>query len=350
MKKVGIAVIGCGAITLRRHAPEIVSDERCTLTGVYDLRPERANAIAEQFRCRVYGSETEALQDPAVGAVYVCTANTDHARVAVAALNAGKHVMCEKPMAVSVAECREMLAASRRAGKLLMVGHDMRFDPANVLAHELLASGSLGRVITIRSSVKHAGPDNWSLDKSRNTWFFRKEAAAFGAMGDVGVHKLDLIRFLLDDDIAALSAMTGTLEKTDGDGAPITVEDNAVCIFTTQRGVQGVMEASWCNYGQADMSTDVLCEKGRLKIRMDGEYPVVVEWKDGTLSCLKPPESTGSGVTAHFLDSLLDGAPNPNLGESGGRTVAAVVACMASATARAWVTVDNNLLEGGACG
>ena len=91
MKKVGIAVIGCGAVTLRRHTGNR-ADERCP-DGVYDLRPEQANAIAEQFRCRVYGSETEALQDRRLTPC-MCTANTDHARgVTVAALNAGKHVM-----------------------------------------------------------------------------------------------------------------------------------------------------------------------------------------------------------------------------------------------------------------
>ena len=338
-----MAIIGCGSITLLRHAPEITSDERCALSGVYDLIPERASRIAEKFNCRVYDSMEEIFADKSIDAVYVCTANKYHAKVSVAALSSGKHVMCEKPLAVSLSECKNMLSAAKNAGKILMVGHDMRFDPANVLAHNIIASGELGKVITIRSSVKHAGPDNWSMDKGRNTWFFKKDAAAFGAMGDVGVHKMDLIRFFLDDDFDRICAMTGTLQKTDEFNQPISVEDNAACLFITKRGVQGVMEASWCNYGSTDMSTDILCEKGRLKILMDDEYKVIVEKNDKTCSYIKPARSVSSGITEYFINSIIDGKDNPNMGISGSRTVASVIACIESANSGKWVNVENEL-------
>lgn len=343
--KIRIAVIGCGAITLRRHAPEIAADERCELVGVYNPRRERAEAIAEKFNCGIYDSIESILSDETIDAIYVCTANKDHAKISIAALNAGKHVMCEKPLAVSVEECKAMLEASKRAGKVLMVGHDMRFDSANMMAHDILASGRLGKVITIRSSVTHAGPDNWSLDNGRHTWFFKKEAAVFGAMGDVGVHKMDLIRYLLDDDFDRLCAMTGTLAKTDENDRPISVEDNAACLFVTKKGVQGIMEASWCNYGKANMSTDILCENGRMKVLMDDTYPIIIEWRDGSQSNLKPAANQDSGITKNFIDSILNGTDNPNLGASGCKTVAAVVACIDSASSGHWVKVNNDMFD-----
>lgn len=342
---VRIAIIGCGAISLRRHAPEIAADPRCELAGVYNSRRERAEAIAQKYNCRIYDSIQAVLSDAAIDAVYVCVANKAHAEITIAALRAGKHVMCEKPLAVSVEECGDMLKASRETGKCLMVGHDMRFDPANVMARELLASGRLGRVISIRGSITHAGPDNWSLDNGPQTWFFRKDAAAFGAMGDVGVHKLDLVRFLLDDDIDRVCAMTGTLDKIDENGRPVSVEDSAACLFVTRNGVQGLMEASWCNYGRANTSTDILCEKGRVKLQMDETSPIVVEWRDGARSRYTPAPSQGSGITTHFVDTIVDGADNPNLGASGCKTVAAVVACMESAANGRWVRVDNEYFD-----
>jgi predicted dehydrogenase len=250
--------------------------------------------------------------------------------------------MCEKPLAISIPECQQMLLAAANTGRVLMVGHDMRFEPANVLAHKLLASGELGKIITIRSSVKHAGPDNWSIDKGRHTWFFKKEAAVFGAMGDVGIHKMDLIRFFTDDDFDRVCAMTGTLQKKDNHDQPITVEDNAACLFVTKGGIQGVMEASWCNYGSVDMSSDILCEKGRLKILMDNTYKVIVEKQDGSRANMEIPAAKDSGVTRHFIDTILDGAENPDLGLSGARTVASVVACFESAEHGKWINVQND--------
>jgi predicted dehydrogenase len=340
--KIRIAIMGCGSIAILRHAPEIAGDPRCELAGAYDLRRERAEAIAKTFGGAAYDTPEALLGDRRVDAVYVCTANAYHAAASIAALEAGKHVMCEKPMAVSVAECRNMLDAAKRAGKILTVGQDMRFAPANVCAHDLIASGALGKVIAVRSSVKHAGPDNWSMDKGKQTWFFNKDAAVFGAMGDVGVHKMDLIRYLIEDEFSRLCALTGTLQKTDEAGRPIAVDDNALCLFETKNGVQGVMEASWCNYGSIDMSTDILCERGRLKILMDDENPVVAEYADGTKNHIRPPACASSGITAHFLDTILDGADNPNMGASGARTVAAVVACVRSGETRQWLDVESD--------
>lgn len=104
------------------------------------------------------------------------------------ALYAGKHVLCEKPMAITLAECESMVAAAEFNGKHLMIGHNMRFDPVYRRAKKLLDEGVIGDVITFRTVMGNAGPEGWSMD---GNWFFDKKKAAMGALSDLGIHKVD---------------------------------------------------------------------------------------------------------------------------------------------------------------
>ena len=127
MVKVG--VIGCGKIAITRHLPEYASNPDVEIAGVYDFNLERAKEVAEQYQTRAYESVEEMLNDPQIEAVSVCVRNSDHSKVTVDALRAGKHVLCEKPMAVSLDECKEMVKTAEKTGKKLMIGHNQRFNP-----------------------------------------------------------------------------------------------------------------------------------------------------------------------------------------------------------------------------
>ncbi len=115
MVKVG--VIGCGKIAITRHLPEYASNPDVEIAGVYDFNLERAKEVAEQYQTRAYESVEEMLNDPQIEAVSVCVRNSDHSKVTVDALRAGKHVLCEKPMAVSLDECKEMVKTAEKQGK-----------------------------------------------------------------------------------------------------------------------------------------------------------------------------------------------------------------------------------------
>ena len=108
-----------------------------------------------------------------------------------------------------------------------------------------------------------------------------KKSAAFGAMADLGIHKTDLMNYLLDDTIVSAMAITGTLDKKNTDGTPITVDDNAICIYQTKKGAVGTMEVSWTCYGEEDKSTVLYGSEGCLKINADPRYPLVLEKKSG---------------------------------------------------------------------
>ena len=120
MVKVGI--IGCGKIAQVRHIPEYLDNPNAKLTGLYDLNLQRAKELAEKYDCKSYESVEEMLADPEIDAVSVCVANHVHAEITIAALKAGKHVLCEKPMATKLKDCQMMVDTAEQMSKKLMIG------------------------------------------------------------------------------------------------------------------------------------------------------------------------------------------------------------------------------------
>jgi len=341
MNRINIAVVGCGSITTTRHIPEIINNPNCNLIGVFNKTEKRALDIAEKYGCISYQSLEALFNDKKVDAIYVCTSNSSHADISIKALNSGKHVLCEKPMAMSMEECELMLEAAKRNNKQLIIGHDMKLTSVHQAAKKIIKAGELGKVISVRSSIKHVGPENWSVNKGNDTWFFNKEKAGFGALGDIGIHKIDLVRFLLDDEIVRVCSLNGSLSKKDLQGNPISIEDNALCLFSTKLGVQGIIEASWCDYGTPDISTDILCEKGRIKILMDNRYNIIIEHLEGKIEKLAIPNSQYSGVTQDFIDTILGYKQSPNDGLNACRSLGVVIAAEESAKQGIWIDIKN---------
>ena len=173
-----VGIIGCGKIAQVRHIPEYAANPNTEVYGFYDINRARAEELAQRHGGKAYASYEELLADPTIEAVSVCAANHVHAEISIAALKAGKHVLCEKPMAVTLAECEAMVAAARESGKYLMIGQNQRLAKAHVKAKELIEQGAIGKVLTFRAIFGHGGPETWSVDPGKNTWFFDKTKAA----------------------------------------------------------------------------------------------------------------------------------------------------------------------------
>ena len=322
MLKIGI--IGCGKITEVRHAPEYAENPNCQLVAFFDVVPERAKALAEQYGGTAYDS-IEALLASDVDAVSVCVANAYHAQTSIQALKAGKHVLCEKPMATTPEDCEAMVAAAKAAGKFLMIGQNQRLAKAHVKAREIIAGGEMGKVITFETHFAHPGPEGWT--GVRDSWFFDKKVASFGVMADLGVHKTDLIHYLTGKKIVRTSAVLATLNKTFSDGRPITVDDNAYAIYTMEDGVVGTMHVSWTNYGNENNSTKMYMEGGVLRMYDDPKYSLIVEKRDGEvipyeldLLTSNKEQTTGgrtsTGVIDAFVESIITNTPPAISGES----------------------------------
>ena len=299
---VKIGIIGCGKIAQLRHLPEYSTNPNAKLVGYYDKNIDRAGKMAEKYGGKVYETYFELLNDPEIDAVSVCVENRNHAEITNAALYAGKHVLVEKPMAVTLAECESMVAAAEFNGKYLMVGHNMRFDPVHRRAKELLKNGVIGDVITFRTTIGNAGPEGWSPD--RDAWFFDKDKAAMGALSDLGIHKLDLLQYLTGQTVIETTAKVMTLNKHDDNGHLIGVDDNALCILRMNGGAVGTMAASWTVYGNECNSTCLYGTKGIMLIYSDPGAPIVVRDMSNTSTSYSFEPTTRSGVIDEFVDAL----------------------------------------------
>jgi UDP-N-acetylglucosamine 3-dehydrogenase len=310
MAVVKYGVIGCGAIGQRRHIPEIVAGADSKLVAVADINEKRAQEVAAKHGVQAYTDYKQLLKQADIDAVVVCGPNYVHAEQTIAAFKAGKHVLVEKPMATTRKDAKAMIEAATKAGKNLMVGQNQRLASAHIKAKQIIDSGAIGKVLAFRTSFKHPGPDGWSLDGA-GSWFFVKEKAVMGVLGDLGVHKIDLMRWLLGQEFVQVSALLATQDKTYPNGKPIDLDDNAIIHLKTDKGVIGSVEIAWTNYGGEDNITVVYGQKGVLSIGIDPTYAVIVEYRNGGKELHKVgamatnTKQVGSGIADAFTESIL---------------------------------------------
>ncbi|WP_110926204.1 Gfo/Idh/MocA family protein [Bacillus massiliglaciei] len=331
MRTLKVGVIGCGSIANNRHLPEYEFHKEAEIIAVADIVADRADAAARRYHAKAYTDYRELLKDPDIEAVSVCTPNYLHAEMTIAALDAGKHVLCEKPMAATVEDAKKMIEAAERNGKKLMIGHNQRFVPSHQKAKELIESGKAGKVYSFRTTFGHSGPETWSVD-GKDSWFFKKDQAIIGSMGDLGVHKADLLRYLLGEEFTEVSAFIETSAKENA-----TVDDNAVCLLRTASGIIGTLAASW-SYVREDNATVIFAEKATLRLEDDPEYSLIVHHKDGKTETFKlggiQTNETGgqfdSEVISHFVSSVLEDTVPPVSGEEGMKSLKVILGALES--------------------
>ncbi|WP_188208212.1 Gfo/Idh/MocA family protein [Alkalibacillus aidingensis] len=316
-----VGIVGCGSITRFRHAPEYVENPNVDEIVFYDRNHHRAEGMVKEFGGRVAATFEELINDPTVDAISDCSSNEVHHIHSTEALLKGKHVLCEKPLAVSVDKAKTILAAQKESGKKLMVDHNQRFTKVHQRARQIINSGEYGDVITFKTSFGHGGPEGWGVTKSNATWFFKKERSHSGVAGDLGIHKIDLIHYLIDDEITEVKSFTGSLDKVDENNQPIEVCDNVVAIFNTKKGRLGQGSFSWTYYGEEDNSTTIYLQKGIMKIYHDPEDQIIIEQPDGgkVKFELEPIQTndnqTSTGVIDSFVDWIIHDTEPPVKGE-----------------------------------
>ncbi|MDR1019695.1 MAG: Gfo/Idh/MocA family oxidoreductase [Synergistaceae bacterium] len=331
-----IGVIGCGKVAQVRHIPEYAANPATELAGYFDINAARASGLAEKYGGSAYGAWRDLLADGSIDAVSVCTTNDTHAEISIAAMRAGKHVLCEKPMAVTLPDCEAMVRVSAETGRFLMIGQNQRLTKAHRLARQLLSGGVIGNLLTFRTTFGHGGPETWSADPGTSTWFFDKKRAAMGAMADLGIHKTDLIHFLTGDVVVEATARLFTADKHGPSGGLIGVDDNALCIYRLSGGAVGTMTASWTFYGAEDNSTVLYGTKGIIRIYDDPAFAVKVMLAGGEkILCEAEPmqtndSQTSTGVIDEFARCLAGGTPPEISGEETLKAMRAVFACIES--------------------
>ena len=331
MKPLKIGVIGCGSIAKHRHIPEYMANEHAEIVAVCDIVKDRAQEMADQIGAKAYTYYKELLKDESIEAVSVCTPNALHAPISIDALKAGKHVLCEKPMATSTEEAEAMIVAANEAGRKLMIGHNQRFVPSHQKAKELISKGEAGKIYSFRTAFGHGGPEGWSVD-GKDSWFFRKEEAFIGAMGDLGVHKTDLMRYILGEEFVEVGAFVETSSKENAD-----VDDTAVCVLKTESGTIGTLAASW-SYQKEDNSTVIYGEKAVLRLEEDPVNSLVVQYSTGEvvkyeLGGIQTNDDGGqsaSGVIDRFVTSVVEDVPTAVPGEEAMKSLQVVLGALES--------------------
>ena len=343
-----IGILGCGKIAQVRHIPEYAANPDCQLVGFYNPTKSRAEDMAAKYGGLAYDTAEELLANPEIDAVSVCAANYAHAALSIQALKAGKHVLCEKPMATTLADCEAMVECAKKNGKFLMIGHNQRLAKAHMEAKRLIDAGLIGDIITFRTSFGHGGPETWAIKPGKDTWFFDKSKAAMGVMADLGVHKTDLIQYLTGQRVVRTTARLVTLDKRGEDGELIGVDDNAVCIYEMSGGAFGTMTASWTYYGAEDNSTVLYGTKGIMRIYDDPAHSIVVKLADGTVQTYDVEQiqtndnQTKSGVIDLWVDCLKNNRAPEISGESALCAMRAVFASIASSQTGKAVEIEAN--------
>ena len=228
-----IAFAGTGLIA-GVHAGAAKKLPDVTLEAVVNHRPESMAAFAAEFGIpRQYANVADLLKDGDVDALVVCTPNYLHASQSIAALEAGVHVLVEKPMAMNAAEAEAMLAASQKSGALLMVGHVWRFDPEVRWLRKQVAAGRLGKIVRTKGYCVH-------VNHGPGDWFTQRKFAGGGAVADMGIHAVDTGRFLLGDpQPMSVYAQIGTYYND------FDVDDTGVIIVNWDQGTTSYIEAGW---------------------------------------------------------------------------------------------------------
>ncbi|MCL2058319.1 MAG: Gfo/Idh/MocA family oxidoreductase [Oscillospiraceae bacterium] len=251
---VKIGIVGCGGIANGKHMPSLKKLSDIEMVAFCDIIPERAAKAAAEYGAegaKTFTDYHELLKIKDIEVVHVLTPNISHAEISIAAMEAGKHVMCEKPMAKTAAEARKMLDVHKKTGKLLSIGYNGRSDASQMYARKLVADGVLGDIYYTRAvCLRRRGVPCWGV-------FLNKEAQGGGPIIDIATHSVDRVMWLTGNyDVKSVTAKTFlNLGKTpNAANAPgwgtwkpedFEVEDSAFAFVQFENGMIMNIECSW---------------------------------------------------------------------------------------------------------
>ena len=222
-------VIGIGDITIRRVIPAIQAEPRSTLYGIVTRDPAKAS----KYNVRTWGTLDAALTDSAVQAVYVATPVFLHAPQTIQAVRAGKHVICEKPMAMNEAEARAMVQVAEESGKLFGVAYYRRCYTKVQRARQLLQQGAIGKPV-VAELTNHM----WFDGSGSRSWLADPSKAGGGPLFDIASHRIDVLNFVFGKPVQVTGQWSNVVHH-------YPVEDNATVMIEYKNGVRGIVDVRW---------------------------------------------------------------------------------------------------------
>ena len=296
MNPVSWLVVGIGDITTKRVLPAILAEPRSCLAGIVTRNPEKA----APYGVRAWVNLDDALDHSDADAVYVATPVSLHAPQTIASLRAGKHVLCEKPMALDYAEACSMQTAAEQTGRLLGIAYYRRMYPKVNRALELIGAGAIGRVV-----FAEATSHDWLDAKGARNWLTDPKLAGGGPLYDIASHRIDLMNYLFGKPVRATGHLSTLVQRID-------VEDNATVLIEYENGVRGMVDVRWHSHVPRD----------EFRIRgTDGEIdltplngPSLIH--PGGEENLPPHQNLHYPCLENFVTAVLEKAPLRSTGES----------------------------------
>ena len=337
--RIRFGVIGCGKVAERVALPQLTRCRLTQVTALVDRNRRAAERLADRFEISprlVWSDWTRMLREAEVDAVAVCLPNHLHAQATLAALQAKKHVMVEKPIASRLEDAEAMVAAARRHRRYLMVEQTQRFDPVHEVAHGLLRRRVIGALLQICGRIGHAGPEYWAGGKPG--WFVDPRRSGGGALMDVGAHMVDLLQWLSGQRIRRVFGQGSRLRK------PWPVEDNGSVLVEFAGGAIGAVEASWTTRPY-EVATVFYGERGTLRTTVGASrtVEVLLGREDGAVRKIEhpavPARSRWGGAYPYFARCIRQGIEPEASGAAGCRTLEVILAAYASMRTGGWVTL-----------
>lgn len=250
-RTVKVGIIGCGGIANGKHMPSLAEIKNVQMVAFCDIVKERAEKAAEKYGtpdAKVYTDYKELLADKEIEVVHVLTPNKEHADISIDALYAGKHVMCEKPMAKTAADAKRMVEAAKATGKKLTVGYQHRQKAQSIYAKNYIETDALGEIYYANCyAIRRRGTPNWGV-------FLNEEEQGGGPVIDIATHSLDLTLYLMNnyEPAVVLGRTHKKLEHPEagniwGDNGVSTtpLEEAACAMIVMKNGATIMLETSW---------------------------------------------------------------------------------------------------------
>jgi 1,5-anhydro-D-fructose reductase (1,5-anhydro-D-mannitol-forming) len=293
MKTVNWVVAGIGEIARKRVIPAIQAEPRSGLYGFVTRTPAKA---AVYPGARTWASVEEAVADPAVDAVYIALPVAFHASAVIEALRAGKHVLCEKPMAMNFAEAERMVAEGRDSGRLFGVSYYRRLYPKLVHARQLIVEGAIGRPL-----LAEANCHSW-FEIAGREWLADPALSGGGPLYDIASHRIDAMNFLFGKPERASGLRSNAVHQ-------IGVEDSATVLMGFPGGVHAVVDVRWNSRVPRDQFR-IIGEDGEINLDpLNGPELRVTNTGGSRTELLPPHANLHFPIVENFVDAILANEP-----------------------------------------
>jgi predicted dehydrogenase len=318
----GIGIIGAG-FWGRRHADVIRKMPGMALIGASRTNRAELEKFCDDYHAQAYSDHKDLLNNERIDAVVICAPHHLHSGIAIDAARAGKHILLEKPMAHTVADCMTIIQAADTAKVQLMIGHNARFFRSSIVGKSILESGELGAPVLGRSTAAKV----W-MTENRRSWHL-KERTGGGMLMTVGIHFIDMLSWLFNSRVSSVRAHVSTAFHQQ------PTDDLGLLFLQYENGLTGTVTNIGYTSGVAEFSTEITCENGALKIDQMGTVHIgqKEKWRKIPESEVQDPELVSLYNEWLAFEKLIDeGGDAPVSGDYGLHMVEIIAAAKRSST------------------